>query len=556
MSKKVLLFLSELRQEPGKESEKEYLCPDESKVSGVQSNEAPVKYLLRHYEDVSEILCVVTKEAKECREKVSKSGWDWFCESIKAIKKEIIITEIPCDGEDSETFIKGPMQQILEKIESGDELLLETTGGFRNAIIYMILAARILSHAGIQITGAVYSNFQKGKIEDLSQTMQLFELVEGMKEMTSFGSVSDIRKYYEQTEEKDEKIKNLLVAVEEMTESISLCRTDTLDAKMEQFNIAMQDAKESSDLLFRQLLKGFRQKFGAQWNVFTILRWCVDSGMIQQAMTIYTEKMPAYIIKQGLLEVDRDVKVSNKLEHEDENAAVFVKGFLKLAEKKSIQKKFQNYLKTHNEVIVSYSKRNKIGLPKNDELYTGVENVVRFIRHFYFETKHDFSEKGFEKLGNKYPVFKNKEIKNYFSTDKKQGKNAQKMINLISNDEKIQSIFLQVKAAKEKNTYAETLENLEKWLPDSGYTIHCSLEQMRRIAKDYLYIKQLRNIANHANSDSNTDDSAELMDYLCGEADYYQKPEKTNIKQISDVILKGIAHIEEAEEHLHREPKK
>lgn len=206
MSKKILLFLSELRQESGKKSEKEYLCPDESKVSGVQSNEAPVKYLLQHYENVSEILCVVTKEAK-------KSGWDWFCDAIKKVKENIKIIEIPCDGEDSETFIKGPMQQILEKIESGDELLLETTGGFRNAIIYMILAARILSHAGIQITGAVYSNFQKGKIEDLSQTMQLFDLVEGMKEMTSFGSVEDIRKYYGQTEEKDEKIKNLLVAV-------------------------------------------------------------------------------------------------------------------------------------------------------------------------------------------------------------------------------------------------------------------------------------------------------------------------------------------------------
>ena len=549
MSKKILLFLSELRQESGKKSEKksekEYLCPDESKVSGVQSNEAPVKYLLQHYENVSEILCVVTKEAK-------KSGWDWFCDAIKKVKENIKIIEIPCDGEDSETFIKGPMQQILEKIESGDELLLETTGGFRNAIIYMILAA----HAGIQITGAVYSNFQKGKIEDLSQTMQLFDLVEGMKEMTSFGSVEDIRKYYGQTEEKDEKIKNLLVAVEEMTEAISLCRTDTLDAKMEQFNVAMQDAKRSSDLLFRQLLKGFRQKFGEQWNVFTILRWCVDSGMIQQAMTIYTEKMPAYIIKQGLLEVDRDVKVSNKLEHEDENAVVFVKGFLKLAEpeKKEMRNKFQSYLKENSSEIASWCFEKRITLPENDELYTGVENVVRFIRYFYSETgrKQDFTEMNFKKLGNKYPVFKRKEIKKHFCEPSTWGGNAEKMINNISGAPKeVRNIFLQL-----KNTYVETLENLENLLTDSGYTIHCFLEQMRRIAKDYLYIKQLRNIANHANSDSNTDDSAELMDYLCGEADYYQKPENTNMKQISDVILKGIAYIEKTEEHLQREQKK
>lgn len=158
----------------------------------------------------------------------------------------------------------------------------------------------------------------------------------------------------------------------------------------------------------------------------------------------------------------------------------------------------------------------------------------------------------FKKLGNKYPVFKRKEIKEHFCEPSTRGGNAEKMINNISGARnEVRNIFLQL-----KNTYVETLENLERLLPDSGYAIHCSLEQMRRIAKDYLYIKQLRNIANHANSDSNTDDSAELMDYLCGEADYYQKPEKTNIKQISDVILKGIAHIEEAEEHLHREPKK
>lgn len=555
MSKKILLFLSKLTRE----EEETYMCPgsDKREVFGVQSNEAPVKYLLGRYDDISEILCVVTKEARECQGDVTKSAWDQFTKSIEAVNKDINVTEIPCNGEDSETFIKGPMQQILKKIKSNDELLLETTGGFRNAIIYMILAARILSHAGIRITGAVYSNLQRKEIEDLSQTMQLFDLVEGMKEMTSFGSVADIRKYYEQTEEKDEKIKNLLVAVEEMTEAISLCRTDTLDAKMEQFNIAMQDAKESSDLLFCQLLEGFRQKFGAQWNVFTILRWCVDSGMIQQAMTVYTEKIPAYIIKQGLLEVADTVETPKRQQYEDGDMVLFVRGFLELAEKWDIRKKFKKYLEENNGKIVSYCKGNKVDLSENDDIYPGVQNVIRFIKHFYVDTEQDFTESNFRKLGEKYPVFQNKEIKNHFSDKRNRGNNIQKMVNRLSKEkDEIQNIFLQVKVVEEKNIYEETLENLEKLLPDSGYTLHCSVEQMSRIAKDYLYIKQLRNIANHASSDSKVDKSKGLLDYLCGEADYYQKPENTNMKQISDVILKGIAHIEKAEEHLHREQKK
>ena len=56
MAKKIILFLSEFRQDA---REKEYACPGDLWVTGRQTNEAPVKYLLQVFPDISEILCIV-----------------------------------------------------------------------------------------------------------------------------------------------------------------------------------------------------------------------------------------------------------------------------------------------------------------------------------------------------------------------------------------------------------------------------------------------------------------------------------------------------------------
>ena len=49
MSKKVILFLSELKE--GAKTAK-YSCPDGSDVQGTQTNEAPVKYIINKYDDI------------------------------------------------------------------------------------------------------------------------------------------------------------------------------------------------------------------------------------------------------------------------------------------------------------------------------------------------------------------------------------------------------------------------------------------------------------------------------------------------------------------------
>ena len=133
MSVKIILFVSSL---PRTLERAAYLCPDGSAVEGAQTNEAPVRYLLSRYPEVSEILCIVTPEAE--------SAYEYLGHTLNGDHPELILRCIPYqEGED---FNGAPLAAILGQVQSGDEILLETTGGFRNAVMYLLLLSRVLSY--------------------------------------------------------------------------------------------------------------------------------------------------------------------------------------------------------------------------------------------------------------------------------------------------------------------------------------------------------------------------------------------------------------------------
>lgn len=94
--------------------------------------------------------------------------------------------------------------------------------------------------------------------------------------------------------------------------------------------------------------------------------------------------------------------------------------------------------------------------------------------------------------------------------------------------------------AEEKPDYITTLRHLEKLLPNSGYEVKCSLEQIETISRDYLYIKALRNMTNHAN-DSGTSEQERLMQYL--EEYGYQPLEQVTVNDMRRVILQALDNL-------------
>lgn len=425
MAKKIVLFLSDFRPDA---SEKTYICPGGQTVTGLQTNEAPVKYLLQEHPDIREILCIVTPGAM-------RTAWDIFAREISIAAPEAELIQIPfVDGED---FTAGPLSGVIQHVQQGDEIFLETTGGFRNAIMHLLLLSRILTFKGVKSGGAVYSNLNEGEIQDVSHLIGMFDLVGGMQELTSFGNTRTLRTYFGRPAG-DPYVEDLLKAVEDLTEAITLCRTKEIDGAMEVFDKALAAAEQCSDPLMRQLLPVFQQKFGKKGKRLTtpaLIKWCLQSDMLQQALTVYTERIPAYIIRSGhhLLVTD-NVRRPPIHSYEDQDAAQFTKDFLTLSKKA------------------------------------------------HLVDPHDNSV----------------------------------------------------------HTYVETLDNLSWLVKDSGYRVLCDLDQMHTICMDYLYIKMLRNMTNHANSEG-TEDQEELLNYL--ESFGYEPIDRISSEAMRQAILDGLDHL-------------
>lgn len=426
MARKIILFLSEYKESA---KERRYRCPVGDDVIGAQTNEAPVHYLLRQYSNVNEIICIVTERARE-------KGWEVFQNKIREENVDVAVTEVPY--EEGSNFAEGALTKIMEKVRAGDEVLLETTGGFRNAVMDMLLLSRVLSYVGVKTIGAVYSNYQKAEIEDLSRLIGFFDLVGGMQELTSFGSVKSLRAYYAETD--DQKIEGLLSAMENLYETITLCKTKRIDGCMQAFDMALTEAETCEDMMMRQLLPAFRGKFGKKLTTPGLIKWCIQSDMLQQAVTVYTERIPAFIIECGhFIEVTPFARTPEVREYEDAAA-------------------------------------------------------VRFMRDF-------------------------------MTLSKKPGPGRHSLRTLDDNSPMV---------------YVDTIEHLKDMLVQSGYKLRCPISQMQQICRDYLYIKTLRNMMNHAN-DAGTQGQQDLTNYL---SEYgYVLLEDASAETLRQAVLQGIQNL-------------
>lgn len=528
MAQKIILFVSMLREGA---QEKEYHCPDGSTVKGAQTNEAPLRYLLRRYPETSELLCIVTPEAETAMQHLQKV----FAEE----RPELILHRIPYD-EGMQDFSGTPLNEILSHVEPEDEILLETTGGLRNAIMYLLLLSRVLSYVSVRTVCAVYSQLNPAQIKDVSDLIAMFDLVGGMQELTSFGSVRTLRAYYGQ-EPEDPSVAALLTALEALGESITLCRTRQLGARMKEFGQALSDAKHCNDPLMKALLPAFRNKFGKKLNTVSLIKWCVESDMLQQALTVYTERIPTLIMTRGdLLRVAGAQPIPAK-DYEDPDAVQFLQGFLLLsghdasAGSAGQLSRLREYVPAHISTILCVSRGESATYPK--ELKPAVENLALICRLAYPKGSYQYNwteslppeKSNLSVLDGAYGVANTVE-----GMLKSVGVYKKEHLAMLLEWSELDML------SAEKPDYITTLEHLEELLPGSGYEVRCSVEQIKTIARDYLYIKALRNMANHAN-ESGTSEQKRLMQYL--EEYGYRPLEQVTVNEMRRVISQALDNL-------------
>lgn len=311
----LLLFLS--KYNPYSKSE-EYQGPEGKTYHGTQTNDAPLQYLMDQAE-ITKIFCIVSHEVYfnkidiECN---SKTRYEYFKEQVAGYaenlaynsKRAIDIIPIFYDFVREDDLIKGDKTPfILQQLDReftklpGVNVYIDYTGGLRDMNFFTIFLIRLLEFQEISCKKIVYSDLSAKEIHILDDVYNLFSLINGMSEFMTSGNARQLKLLSENIPSSipSDQIKELCKSIQVFSDSISICDIDMIDKKWNEIKVSMDNLidnyyKDIYNLLFKSLLFTMKKKLGfdkPELSVLSIIEWCTNNRLFQQATTIFREKI-------------------------------------------------------------------------------------------------------------------------------------------------------------------------------------------------------------------------------------------------------------------------
>ena len=184
---------------------------------------------------------------------------------------------------------------------------VDMTGGFRYASMLMLSIIQLLKYRGIEIGDVLYSDPDNKTVYRLNEIQNIFTLITGADEFVKFGSVDALIEYFENAS--DSSTDKLIRAMKRFSETIKICRTSTLEDDLKNLVAQIKIFRESRDenlksQLFAKIIDTVEEGYGklvkGEESRLEIIRWCLEKGFWQQAMTLCTEWLPGEIVDRGI----------------------------------------------------------------------------------------------------------------------------------------------------------------------------------------------------------------------------------------------------------------
>lgn len=306
---------------------------------GKQSTDASIQYLLQKAADngepITKIISIITNEV-ECNKKTGVRTWDNFQERVKTwiseeklskVYENINIEFLPikynenlADTTSSAADIYRQLSAYIFNIDEKISVYMDYTGGFRDISFLMATIVRYLEYHELPCKEIVYAHWEKesskkNQLHRINNIYEMFQLLNGVDQFTRTGNADLLLQCYRKTD--NESIKKVLEKIVEFSHAMSLCDIRKIDTILFDLNNSLAAyAKEASteglfECVFGDMVKIIREKMkikeGEELSYLQVISWCVDNNMLQQALTLYTEKMPEYYIKNRILEDDINI---------------------------------------------------------------------------------------------------------------------------------------------------------------------------------------------------------------------------------------------------------
>lgn len=249
------------------------------------------------------------------------------------------------------TKIRGENPALSEEeLSQGITMHADMTGGMRNASMMMLGVMRLLDFSKLKMGMVLYSNWEAGRsvnfVEDSGDVYRFFDLVAGATEFARYGSVEKLTEYYGMADGDDRafnekygisrELFELIKAMGYFARSIKLCRYGefedacrALSDRISAFEKNGPEYVDANDKIFATLLPTIKESYKkilGPHDDLDIITWCVKQGYLQQAMTLYTERVPEFIFDNGFYKLNGKIKkkIKEKIKDDVISESVYV----------------------------------------------------------------------------------------------------------------------------------------------------------------------------------------------------------------------------------------
>ena len=514
----------------------------EEKFLGLNTNDAPVKYLLycaaKNGDIIQKIVCIVTKEVKRDKddEKFKDMVNDYIRNDprVKDYYKGIEIEFIPMDYDMEVERTEERSLQLYRQIsktfinEEQSNVYIDYTGGLRDINFLMTIIIRYLEYHNSVCKKIVYSNLSKKRIDMLDSIYSMFQLLNGIDQFTQTGNAELLEKYSEK--EENERTKDLLEKIVKFSKVMSICDIKAIEKLLPDIDNGLKNYEKNAARaslfgeIFRDMIGIIKKKLyieaGKSLGYPELIRWCLDNNMIQQALTLYIEKIPSYYYDTDMLIMPQE-KIMESQGKTKEIIAFYEKLYDSLLDKKKDEKieNFKKILESLNtESMKIWDLKQKKGNSSKENQIL-IDQLIQFLDKYY-ECK----------LGKRK---KDKKMTELYQHNAKDGR---AYINALRNDSKLIYTFVyrEEREGKKIETYKKKLQAIDKVKEGNVQIQESNIdnEQLYQIMKYYLALKVMRNRINHAAEDASKESEEQAIAILKKDHGLCMDIEFDNVKKL------------------------
>lgn len=327
---------------------------------GFQTNEAPlanvVDLLAQKRERLHRVYCLVTPQCLSAemggedrglvveehgQRSEYPSQFEFWCSRMKRLRPALVETDfIPIllhyheDTliEDIESQVASLTERI--KADAGGfaewhacHIYADITGGARYVTMMMTSVMQFLQYDGMRVEKMIYADFKtlslENRIFDVHGTIDVYKLVAGADAFVSYGISRTIEEYFDYDAESgtsgkpiSDALKGVLRAMHTFSDAIQICQTGNIPPALSALSTAItifldvpEEDRTVDDRMFIQLIDTITEGYGELLGetedeaerYVPIIRWCIEKGLLQQAMTLATEWLPVCFVRQGIV---------------------------------------------------------------------------------------------------------------------------------------------------------------------------------------------------------------------------------------------------------------